>query len=273
MNAPENQAGQTGICHRCGSAVTILCEQDSASEQKQTRKQPWFVGVILYPISISGAIHLVIFAFLPTLLLSACRVEFWSRSYSSSQILGAVVLVIGVGYLLYYLSVCIRDSAAGGHRAPDINSPQARFDAEDLSAQLGYTIFCCVLCFCPAAIYFVLTGRTNISFWLLSAAGIFFFPMLFLAIALFGSVRALNPKLVFGSIFDVLLPYCGLVLLFCLTGLLVVKVVVLGCFAGRSSDLSATGDGSLIRAILPAVQGQTQLGRVGITLMSCAVAF
>ncbi len=233
ISAPENQAGLTGTCRRCGSVVVIPRAQDApVSEQEQIRKLPWFIDIILYPMSISGAVHLVIFAFLPTLFLSACRVEFWSRSYSSSQILGASVLVIGVSYLLYYLAVCICDSAKGGLRAPDINTQWAQFDAGDLIAQLLYTIFCCAVCFGPAAIYFILTKRTNISFWLLSAAGVFFFPMLFLAIALFSSVRALNPKLIFGSIFDVFWPYCGLVLLFCLIGLLVVKVILLGCFAG-----------------------------------------
>ncbi len=232
ISAPENQAGQTGICHRCGTVVTIPYEEDSARRQEQTRKLPWFIDVILYPMSISGVIHLVIFAFLPTLFLSACEIEFWLGSYSFSQALGSVVLVIGVSYLLYYLAVCICDSAKGGLRAPDINTQWAQFDAGDLLAQLGYTIFCCAVCFGPAAIYFILTKRTNISFWLLSAAGVFFFPMLFLTIALFSSVRALNPRLIFGSIFDVLLPYCGLVLLFCLVGLLVAKVILLGCFAG-----------------------------------------
>lgn len=232
MQAPESHAGQTSACPRCGTIVLIPCEQNSVPEREQTRKLPWFIDIILYPISISGAIHLVIFAFLPSLFLSACRFDFWSRYYSSSQIFWVAVLIIGMAYFFYYLAVCVRDSAAGGLRAPDINTQWAQFDAEDLLAQLLYTFFCGVLCFGPAAIYFILTQKTNIPFWVLSSMGIFIFPMLFLAIALFGSVRALSPILVFGSIFDLLLPYCGLLIFLCLIALLVARITFLARFTG-----------------------------------------
>lgn len=232
MQAPESHAGQTSACPRCGTIVLIPCEQNSVSELEQTRKLPWFIDIILYPISISGAIHLVIFAFLPTLFLSACRFEFWSRYYSFSQIFWIAVLIIGIMYFFYYLAVCICDSAKGGLRAPDINTQWAQFDAGDLFAQLLYTFFCCAICFGPPAIYFILTKGTSALFWILSAMGIFVFPMLFLAIALFSSVQALNPILVFGSIFNILLPYCGLIIFLCLIALLVAKVAFLASFAG-----------------------------------------
>jgi len=253
ISAPENQAGQTGICHRCGTVVTIPYEEDSALRQEQTRKLPWFIDIVLYPISISGVIHLVIFAFLPTLFLSACRLEFWSAYYSFSQVFRAAILVVGVGYLLYYLAVCIRDSAAGGLRAPDINTQWAQFDAGDLSAQLLYTFLCCVICFGAAAIYFILTRRTSILFWILAGAGIFTFPMLFLATALFGSVRALNPKLVFGSILDVLWPYCGLVSALVPYWAAGRQGNTLRLFFRCSSDLSAACDGSFTGPFLLAI--------------------
>lgn len=46
--------------------------------------------------------------------------------------------------------------------------------------------------------------------------GVFFAPMVFLAMVLFDSYEAMKPTLILGSIKDVFLPYCGLVILFVL---------------------------------------------------------
>ena len=52
--------------------------------------------------------------------------------------------------------------------------------------------------------------------------------MVLLAVVLFESLRALNPILIISSIFNVFLPYCGLVLLFfTVSGLIAIMLVIM----------------------------------------------
>ena len=60
-------------------------------------------------------------------------------------------------------------------------------------------------------------------YWLLVGLGIFLFPMGLLAVAVFDSVRGINPILVIGSIFSTFFQYCGLVI-FCYAFLLLIPL-------------------------------------------------
>jgi len=178
------------------------------------RKLPWPIDVFLYPTSVSGIIHLMIFWFLPpvvgTFLLRA------------ADIFILIPLAIGVylvllGYMFYYIGLCIFDSSKGGRRAPDITTLD-RPDASEIICQLFLILGAIAICFWPAALYYVFAKKTDLVFWVLSACGIFFFPMALLAGILFDATHALNPVFIIGSISRTFLPYCGLVPLFCVLG-------------------------------------------------------
>jgi hypothetical protein len=127
-----------------------------------------------------------------------------------------------IGYAFYYLSYCIFDSSKGGRRAPDI-STQHTPDKSELISQLFLILACIAVCFWPASVYHLLTKRTDFIFWL-SACGVFFFPMALLAGVLFDATHALNPVFIICSIFKAFFKYCGLVLFFCVLGVLVAKI-------------------------------------------------
>jgi hypothetical protein len=55
--------------------------------------------------------------------------------------------------------------------------------------------------------------------------GVVLSPMVFLAVVLFDSFRALNPILIITSIFGVSLPYCGLASLFFAVGALIAVIM------------------------------------------------
>lgn len=178
------------------------------------RKLPWLIDVFLYPTSVSGVIHLVIFWFLPPLVGT-----FLLRA---ADIFILIPLAIGVyllllGYMIYYIMLCVFDSSKGGRRAPDITTIDLPGTGE-LICQLFLILGAIAICFWPVALYYVFTKKIDLIFWVLSACGTFFLPMALLAGILFDATHALNPVFIIGSILRTFLPYCGLVPLFCVLG-------------------------------------------------------
>ena len=171
------------------------------------RKLPWLIDVLLYPVSVSGIIHLAIFLLVPLLIKKFVFIDYYG-------IIHMMLYMMLIGYIFYYLAYCVFDSSKGGYRAPDI-SAQDIPDRGDLISQIFLMLGCVAICFCPVSVYYIFTERTDLLFWVLSAYGIFFLPMSFLGGIMFDSVNALNPILIIRSILNTFLPYCGLVLLFC----------------------------------------------------------
>ncbi len=248
IRVPQIHAGKKGKCPKCKNIIVIPKVQTSNSvtepanfEHTQTAeydqeleeesaedaesatqcKLPWLVDIFLYPISTSGMVHLAILSFLPRMLLPLGHLN-WHHP----PIFGLGFLVIFIGYLLYCLSDCIRDSANGGRRAPNIDiSPTVLLNMGELISPVLKAFVCTAVCLGPLLAYFIITRRTNLIFWLLVTYGIFFLPMVLLAVVLFDSLRALNPILIIASMFNVFLPYCGLVSLFFVVSGLVAIII------------------------------------------------
>ena len=182
-------------------------------------KLPWLIDIFLYPFNLAGVIHLIglwllIFLFCPLVIaLLGLGIEYIP-----------IVYILPVAYSLYYFAECIRDSAAGGRRAPDLRASPAKPDRWDYISQLLVVVASIGVCFWPVAVYYIVTERTDLIYWLILACGGFFFPMVLLAVVLFDSFNALNPILIIGSIFRTLLPYCGMVLFFYAGALLFRKI-------------------------------------------------
>ena len=118
-------------------------------------------------------------------------------------------ILIGL-YMFWYISECIRDSAAGRIRAPEAFATSS---FGDMYSECLHIVGCYLIFFGPVGFYRLWIQRMDALFWLLLAYGIFFFPMGLLACVMFDSIRGLNPVLLLGSIFSTLVYYCGLVLL------------------------------------------------------------
>jgi DNA-directed RNA polymerase subunit RPC12/RpoP len=184
---------------------------------------------LLYPLNISGIIHLLIFSLLPPLWAQASTLRFWMAP-GIGPLCWLVVLTL---YFVHYLATCLSDSAQGGTRAVDINSAGTPLSTDALLSTFG-TIFPVVaLAWGPPLAYGLIKGRAD---WVLAvwvpAVG-FVFPMTILSVNYFDSVRGANPVLVLPSIASVLGPYCVLVL--CL--------FVLGGLSGLLMHLSASPHG------------------------------
>ncbi len=186
-------------------------EKESAEKPEPAapvpRKLPWPIDIFLYPLSISGLIHLVIFFCFPILLSLAYRFLL-GYIWPVGELIVAVLCIFFAGYVLHYLSWCLIDSTKGGLRAPDINFQPSPAKG-DMIECAGILLACIVVCFWPPAVYYIFTRKTDLLYWLLIAAGVLFFPMAILAGCLHDSIRGLKPMLIIKSVkktFPVYLP-------------------------------------------------------------------
>jgi hypothetical protein len=183
---------------------TAEYEQEEESAEKTEpatsaqRKLPWPIDIFLYPLSISGLIHLVIFFCVP-ILISLAYQFLLQQIWPISDLILAILYVLFVGYVLYYLSWCIIDSTKGGLRAPDMTLQSSPGKGEAIECA-GIFLACLVVCFWPAAVYYIFTRKTDLLYWLLTAAGVLFFPMALLAGCLHDSIHGLKPMLIIKSV-------------------------------------------------------------------------
>lgn len=267
LTAREDRAGKVSRCPRCKKELTIPdppaalpeivkakneptlvepalqpgpptpqeLQDENAYEQRpeeprpkatvadaRERWLPWPAGILLYPFNASGIIHLVIFS---GLLAPALNPLYWHQP----PIMHLALLVIVAGYCLFYLTGCIRDSAGGETKAPDVNQLPERLDTDAIISKLFATFVWTVFCLGPP-LACVIAGRTDYLLWLLVGYAVFYAPIALLAVVMFDSVRALSPLLIVPSIVCVFLPYLllvlGLILSFGLMGLLYGRTLV-----------------------------------------------
>jgi hypothetical protein len=216
-NSPNQKSQESAEKMRL--AVEKLAQEVLKPEPLPQRTLPWFIDIFLYPISISGIIHLTIFIVTP-LLIGLIVLRFLDVFYG---VLSLIVYLLFTGYFFYYIGYCVSDSSKGGFRAPDVTLDDAPNKTEFWS-QVFLVIGIVAVCLFPAIVYYITTERTDLFFWLPSAVSVFFFPMAILTAVLFDSVDALNPVTIIASIYKTFIPYCGLVLTFSVLAGLVIPI-------------------------------------------------
>ncbi len=187
------------------------------------RKLPWPIDIFLYPLSISGLIHLVIFLCAP-ILISLAYQFLLDYIWPVGDLILAILYVLFVGYVLHYLSWCVIDSTKGGLRAPDMNLQSSPAKGEMVECT-GIFLACIAVCFWPGAVYYIFTRKTDLLYWLLAAIGLLFFPMALLAGCLNDSISGLNPMLIIKSVIKTFPAYFPVVIFF--AGFFVVLSIVI----------------------------------------------
>jgi len=216
LDVPEEYKRQSQALHRNTRPEKVReqareTEEEPATEDADAPTQsglPWMIDIFLYPTSIPGLTHLGFFVGVHFVLGFARLI-----AGPLVRLVGLPIFVIGILiglYFSWYVTECIRDSAAGRTRAPQAF---ATANISEMYSQCLHIVGCYLIFAGPAGFYFIFTERTNAIFWLLVGYGIFFCPMGLLACVMFDSVKGLNPILLIPSIFSTLLPYCGLILL------------------------------------------------------------
>lgn len=194
------------------------------------RKLPWPIDVLLYPISKPGLITIGIVVLTPVLfgvareLLRVATLSFPPLIIflRASLVLSILVTLVMCLYLYWYICECIRDSAAGGLRAPETLARGPGLGDMLLSAVMTFGCLCFFLL--PMALYYGHSRRIDWVFWALTAYAVLFLPMGLLAVLMFESLWGLNPILLIGSLFRTFLQYLALVCLFLALGYLIIRV-------------------------------------------------
>jgi DNA-directed RNA polymerase subunit RPC12/RpoP len=217
--------------------------QAEADEAEQTgrRRLPWLVDIFLYPTNASGIIHLAVFLIAPILLdLLGRYVLLHAKHYGA--ILSLILYVFLIGYMFYYFAECIRDSALGGLRTPEMMATgpdQSDVFGHFVTLLACYAFFLGPVTFYRGYAYYTGTEMNGVVLWCLQTYGVFFFPMGVLAVVMFGSVNGLNPILLICSIASTFFQYCGLVILFYGVGVLLALVLSAGQRWGFIADVAA----------------------------------
>ncbi|MHC4618779.1 MAG: TFIIB-type zinc ribbon-containing protein [Planctomycetota bacterium] len=226
---PDRRLGENGPAYT--SAELSRLEQEIRTEQIEPapkRKFPWLIDIFFYPVSVPGLTVLGIIIGVPLLF----RILVWRLTLAMLKFppllvfalffgfAGFAIRIVFLLYLCWYFCECIRDSAGGGLRAPDVltNSP----GLGDMFWQTLRAVGCLAFFFAPMGIYYLYTKRTDAAFQVLLACAAFFLPMGLLAVIMFDSFSGLNPVLLIGSIFSTFFPYCAMV-----------SVFFVACFLGR----------------------------------------
>ncbi|MHC4501226.1 MAG: TFIIB-type zinc ribbon-containing protein [Planctomycetota bacterium] len=186
------------------------------TEQTGRRRLSWPIDIFLYPVSTPGLIILAIIILIPLFIDFTAQLLGPFGIFISAP--GFVIKIIIGLYMYWYFCECIRDSAKGGVRAPDVlvNSP----GLADMLVETLRILGCLVVFAGPPYFYLRYAHRTDLILYSLLVYAVFFFPMGLLAVIMFDSFSGLNPVLLVGSILSTFFQYCGLILLFCILGFL-----------------------------------------------------
>lgn len=182
-------------------------------EAEQPIEQPTFSRVFTYPISGPGLSMIAMYAGIPflwVLLLYPLPMVLRNAAFLAGlMIKGAVVLSS-----FWYLTVCIRASAEGQCRAPNVFEYSQDDSFFDWFRQYFLIAATVGLCIGPAFILRYFVEINAVTFWSILSVGIFLLPMSLLAMVIFDTVNALNPILIIASIFSTFFSYLVVVLLF-----------------------------------------------------------
>ncbi len=171
----------------------------SIREHADEHRAPWPFDILLYPMNVSGIIHLLIFSFLPPLWAQAATARFWMAP-PIGTLCWLIVLTL---YLLHYASLCVSDSAQGAVHAADIMTDSSLLSIDGLLSTFATFLPAVVVVWGPPTAYYFLRGQVDWVFVVWVAALGLVSPMVFLSVNYYDSARGVNLILVLPSIMRV----------------------------------------------------------------------
>lgn len=180
------------LCRSCGGECNPLFEELPAESPVFSRL---IGGAFTYPFKHDGVILLVAGTVFYSLMNFLARHAF---------LFGIILMILGTGYLISYMQRILVTSAMGEKRMPDW--PDFG-DFSDVTSPFIQFLGAVILSF-SAAILLKIFAPADAQWmrWAYPAAiafGCVYFPMSFAAVAMFDSLGALNPLLVFTSILKI----------------------------------------------------------------------
>lgn len=183
------------------------------------RRHPWVLDIFCYPANRPGLSTLGVMVGVPLVMIGLSLASYSLMPAAPVLIFVIVPLIMAAMagtlimllYFLWYLCTCVRDSAAGGLRAPETLGQTP--GAVELLGQL-FQVGICVGVF--LGLYSSLTYGVSLSpiiHRLFCGTLVFCFPLCLLSVISMESLGGMNPFLLLRTLVRVFLPYCGLVTL------------------------------------------------------------
>ena len=187
-------------------------QPSGARPRLQPQRQQGFAarvcGAFLYPLRKDGVALLVT----GTIFLSIIEAGKFFARYAAVKGIGLgslislaflfLITAIGAGYLTGYLRRVVTGTAMGERTAPDW--PDLSDFSTDILSPLLQLLATILVSLAPAILVGMFVHGTEragqVAVWVSCGLGGLYFPMAFLAVAMFDSVAALNPLLVVSSI-------------------------------------------------------------------------
>lgn len=205
---PDEAAGQKGKCPACGEVmvvpaaraaaeeVTISAEPVPTPEPPPTR--PFIEEAMLafrYPVSVGGAVSLVIAAGALTLL-----------GYVPFVILAWAAWFFALGYIAAYFLSVVQSSAGGDPKMPE--SPDFGDYVEEVLKPIGWMISVIFISMLPQGIYGIYAWQADVPLnstvlSVMSVYSVLYFPMAVMSVAIWRSVAAVSPHIVIPTILKI----------------------------------------------------------------------
>ncbi|MBN1437619.1 MAG: hypothetical protein JW936_11155 [Sedimentisphaerales bacterium] len=198
LSLPEVKAGVSEV--EVPSAAPLV--NRPAEEEKPDVS---FLGVFAYPFKGAGK-----YIILACLLIVIVR-----DTLIGIPMIGRAAMAIGLlfsAYVSALLLSIISSSANGDSEMPDWPNLSSWWDDVIVPVVSAYALV--VIWFLPAIVYkYAANDFSAEIYWALIGLGCLVSPMVLLVAVLFGSLQAINPVLIMGSIFKILPSYLGAVAL------------------------------------------------------------
>lgn len=201
------------FCRKCAVECTPLTPaKRTAAEAGDGSFFGQLMGAFKFPLKGDGLILIVVGALLLMLLDAVKYVAKFGLMYG--WFATGFLTVLGVGYLTAYLRRILNSTAMGDNEMPEW--PEISDYSNDIVSPFRQLVLTILFCFLPAiglaiyAAYSAAEGDTSWMGWGSLASiilGAIYFPMAFMAVAMFDSVAAVNPLLIVPSIMKVLKEY------------------------------------------------------------------
>lgn len=194
-------------------AAEPVIEEPDVVIEGEPPEEPAFWRVFTYPVNGPGLSVIAIYAGVPylwVLLLYPLPLMLRNAAFLAGLLVkGAVALSS-----FWYLTVCIRASAEGQIKAPNVFEYSQDDSLFDWLRQFFLIAVTVSLCIAPAFVVRHYLQINDAVFWTILGTGLFLLPMSLLAMVIFDTIRALNPILIIASIFSTFFSYAVVVLLF-----------------------------------------------------------
>ncbi|MBM3248330.1 MAG: hypothetical protein FJZ10_02770 [Candidatus Omnitrophica bacterium] len=218
VDVHEGSVSLPYTCRACGGKCERMVREESSLEAAQseasgareiepptTATSFWqeFIPSFAYPFRNKGALLLLVGSVFFAVFFFIAR---------TASLFGLPLLLILISYLLEYMLTVLEASAYGSDQPPEF--PAISDWTEMVFGPLFLIILAAAFCYAPAIVYLLKMQSIDSIFWLLLFLGQFFYPMMFLIIAMTGKFVALNPFVIISSILKAPTQYIVIVAMF-----------------------------------------------------------